>query len=213
MGWRWLGALFPDSALSDRLSPACIFRQEEQLFPLGASELRPSWSPPVLRQPGLPLPLLWPPPYPSSQQFQIKVPLIFCGLSWGCVEEGLGAGRGWEPPGFRAFSRTAPLASCNGPSLCGSLGRPLIGALQSGCQCAPGLGSVRLCLAPPVLPPFPLQALLVFSSDLHFGGVSWMPCVTPYCFPSPSVGTHDPFPSPAPFPFPHCGSRPPGFAV
>lgn len=91
MGWPWLEALFPDSALSDRLSPACVFRQEEQLFPLGASRLRPSWSPPVLRQPGLPLPLLWPPPHPSSQQFQIKVLLIFCSLSWGCVEEGLGA--------------------------------------------------------------------------------------------------------------------------
>lgn len=186
MGWPWLEALFPDSALSDRLSPACIFRQEEQLFPLGASELRPSWSPPVLRQPGLPLPLLWPPPYPSSQQFQIKVPLIFCGISWGCVEEGLGAGRGWERPGFRAFSRTAPLASCNGPSLCGSLGRPLIGALQSGRQGAPGLGSVCLCLAPPVLPPFPLQVLLVFSPDLHFGGGGLMVAMRhPMLFPFP----------------------------
>lgn len=152
-------------------------------------------------------------PTPVHSSFKLKY-LSYSAVSPGGVwKRGWGRGGAGSRRGFRAFSRTAPLASCNEPSLCGSLGRPLIGALQSGCQCAPGLGSVCLCLAPPVLPPFPLQALLVFSSALHFGGVSWMPCVTPYCFPSPSVGTHDPFPSPAPLPFPHCGSRPPGFAV
>lgn len=40
-----------------------------------------------------------------------------------------------------------------------------------------------------------------------------MPRITPFSFPSPSVGTHDPLWSPAPLPFPHCGSCPPCFAV
>lgn len=130
-----------------------------------------------------------PPPRPSSQQFQIKVPLRsvvcpLCGVWGGCSAwDGRGAGRGRELLPVTAFSRTGPPGSCGRPCPCG--------------ECGP------TCARSPAIPP---AACPPRHSGIHVGMCSLSPrgppSVSPLISPSfwvpdsPSVSVLPPTPSP-----------------
>lgn len=202
-------SLFPGPTLFCRLSPAPSYKRSSWCLwsPGAAAKLVPSCSPSAWAS----SPLLLPPPHPSSQQFHIKEPLIFCGLSsllgrgWGgCggvrVGAGRGVGAGWGTAAFQSlFRKRSPGILC-GPSPCGESGPASDGSpavRPAGC---PGSGLWLLCGRRPAtlaFTRFPLQVPLVFSPNLLFWGLQVSH--SSRLFPLPSAGTREPLQSPSPF--------------
>lgn len=219
-GWPWLG-LFPDPALSGRLSPASVSQRGSWCLRSrgAAAKPVPSWPPSAkASSPCSFAPL----PAPVHSSFKLKyLSGLWSALSVGCgggARPGMGEGRGGA--GSCSLSQPFPEQDLRGHvvglALAGSVGRPVLGALPSRPQRAPHatLGSMWACA------PFPPVGPLRFlpSSPPLFGSRTPRPSPFSPLPPPLAAGTRGPFQSCSPPSLPSlgslsCSSQPPCSAI